>query len=160
MRTGVLSDEYTKKNFPAFFPQPFRKGRIQKPGIPFFDLYQATQVTMDNPYAEASEMVLNYVPPVEPPPVAANLPLPPVNPPAPSSPQTSVDPNNQGNQNLGSSSSTAQFPPLSPQASPLNSLISSIFVNLNQHGTMIPENPPRSMPNLRPDSAYTSFGQK
>ena len=65
MRTGVLSDEYIRSANPAFFPQPkARKGRrASRPfQVPFYDLYQVAQVTMQNPYDGAAELVKNYRP--------------------------------------------------------------------------------------------------
>ena len=97
MRSGILSDDYTKENFPAFFDQPFRKGRIRKPGIPYYDLYATAQVTMDNVYEAASELVQNYVPPVAN--MVANVP-----PAAPSEPETFFDPALEVFRNIGSPS--------------------------------------------------------
>jgi hypothetical protein len=54
MRFGLLSDEYIKKQNPAFFPsvESKRKNvrRIKKSVIPYYDLFSVAQVTLQNPY--------------------------------------------------------------------------------------------------------------
>ena len=66
MHKGVLSDDYIRKQNPAFF---FDTWKTRKPGIkkslmPYYDIFSVAQVTQQNVYAGASEMVLNYVPPI------------------------------------------------------------------------------------------------
>ena len=89
MHKGVLSDEYIRKQNPAFFFDTFktRKPRVKKSLMPYYDLYNVAQVTQQNVYAVASDMVLNYTPPPEIPPP------PPVDPFSPSfsSPTSTVD---------------------------------------------------------------------
>ena len=85
MRTGILSDAYAEKHY-AIFMNKFHKGK-KKPGVAFYDLYEQAQVTMDNPYEGASEMVENYagatvLPEIPEPPESTVIP--------PSSPQTNV----------------------------------------------------------------------
>ena len=157
MRSGILSDDYTKENFPAFFDQPFRKGRIRKPGIPYYDLYATAQVTMDNVYEAASELVENYVPPVAN--MVANVP-----PAAPSEPETFFDPALEVFRNIGLPS---PFPPLDPQIDQYGSMNPFGYQpdedDTKAHRAYSPphpgiaeasEAPPRSLPTLRPDFGY------
>ena len=171
MRTGILSDEYVKKKYPAFFKQNFSGKSI----LPYYDLYAIAQVTMDNPFQGASEIVENYVPMNVPnvPVVNQALNIPPA-PATPSSPTTSIDPNMQTRIGTGSNSPPPATPPLqSPfqsPLSPLQTLINSIFGDdtFQQHGTMqssvtgssstapsgSTDAPPRTLPNLRPNFGY------
>ena len=60
MREGVLSDEYIRTHNPAFFPK--RKG-TKKASIPYYDLFAVAQVTHQNVFERASQMVMDYDPP-------------------------------------------------------------------------------------------------
>lgn len=153
MRSGILSDDYTKENFPAFFDQPFRKGRIRKPGIPYYDLYATAQVTMDNVYVGASELVENYVSPVAN--VVANVPQLAV---TPESPKTNIfEMNLEEMQNIITNNTSWNIsPPHQPDfGNPFANYGNQVA---DQYGTMqpleVPEAPPRSLPTLRPDFGY------
>ena len=63
MRQGVLSDEYIRTKNPAFFPRRRDKRKVT---IPFYDLFAVAQVTHQNVFERASQMVLDYVPPPPP----------------------------------------------------------------------------------------------
>lgn len=173
MRSGILSDEYTKQHFAAFFERPFPKGitndarhkRVQRPGIPYYDLYQEAQITMDNPYERASEMVERYVAPVEPVNVPAEV--------VPDTPKTtifemSVDEmqNLMGNNEI----SPPHQPDFGNPFAVYGDQLASDFIS--QYGTMqnvmsssplyepAQEYPPRSLPSLRENSAYNAHGMK
>ena len=71
MRTGVMSDQYIRSTHKMFFLDPLgghteKKGKMaslvkQKTAIPFYDIYQDAQRTMQNPYElGAHDLVVNY----------------------------------------------------------------------------------------------------
>ena len=117
MRTGFLSDEQIRLDHPAFFPQLFHvheaskpKGRkftrvIKKPLLPYYDLYDIAQRTMENPYEGAAEIVKNYTP------VMALPVLPPA---APASPATEVNATSEADSDSELSSEAPESPPIPP----------------------------------------------
>lgn len=71
MRTGVLSDEYIRQQNYVFFNHSFSdhellkpKGkfryRVKKPVMPFYDLYEIAERTMQNPYEGIEQLIINY----------------------------------------------------------------------------------------------------
>ena len=153
MRTGILSDEYVKKKYPAFFKQNFRGKSI----IPYYDLYQIAQVTMDNPYRGASDIVERYTNNI------ANQSVV-----TPDSPVTIFESIGQGMtiqelfemyMNIDDEDEAAHkaySPQLVFPDSPdsFGKLLEDPF-GLDQFGTNLqPENPPRTLPNLRPNFGY------
>ena len=152
MRTGILSDEYVKKKYPAFFRQNFRGRSI----IPYYDLYALAQVTMDNPFQGASDIVERYTNNI------ANQSVV-----TPDSPVTIFESIGKGMtmQELfemymdTDDEDQAAHQAYSPQLVIPDEVSSSNPLEdpfgLDQFGSNLqPENPPRTLPNLRPNFGY------
>ena len=61
-KTGMFSDEETYKQFPANFSSLRYRQQIKgkKPAPQWYDLYQISQATNQNPYEAVSELIHNY----------------------------------------------------------------------------------------------------
>ena len=84
MRAGVLSDDFIRQQNYVFFNHSFSdhellkpkgkfKYRVKKPVMPFYDLYQVAERTMENPYDGIEQLIINYTDSIQETPIANQI---------------------------------------------------------------------------------------